>query len=56
MNNDFILIRDVRLDELEKISLLLKEAYEQYENMLPIDAWNHYLEDIMNVRSRLDES
>ncbi|MFC2032418.1 GNAT family N-acetyltransferase [Chloroflexota bacterium] len=56
LNNEFILIRDARLDELDKISLLLKEAYQQYENMLPTDAWNYYVEDIINVRSRLDES
>ena len=24
--------------------------------MLPTDAWNYYIEDFMNVRSRLDES
>lgn len=56
MNNEFILIRDAGLEELDKISLLLKEAYQQYENMLPADAWNYYAEDIMNVRGRLDES
>jgi GNAT superfamily N-acetyltransferase len=56
LNNESILIRDARLDELDKISLLLKEAYQQYESMLPADAWSYYLEDIMNVRSRLDES
>ncbi len=56
LNNEIILIRDAHLDELVKISLLLKEAYQQYENMLPTDAWNYYMEDIMNVRSRLNES
>lgn len=49
-------IRDARLEELDKISLLLKEAYQQYEDMLPSDAWDYYVKDIMNVRSRLDES
>jgi len=56
LNNEFILIRDARLEELDKISLLLKEAYQQYESILPTDAWNSYMEDIMNVRSRQDKS
>jgi GNAT superfamily N-acetyltransferase len=56
LNNELILVRDARLEELDKISLLLKEAYQQYQSMLPSDAWNYYVEDIMNVRSRFNES
>jgi len=56
LKNQFILIRDARLEELDKISLLLKEAYQQYENLLPPDAWSYYVKDIMDVRSRLDDS
>jgi ribosomal protein S18 acetylase RimI-like enzyme len=55
LNNELI-VRDARPEELDKISVLLKEAYQQYRSMLPSDAWNYYLEDIMNVRSRFDES
>jgi GNAT superfamily N-acetyltransferase len=56
LNNELILVRDARLEELDKTSLLLKEAYQQYQSMLPSDAWNYYVEDIMNVRSRFNES
>jgi GNAT superfamily N-acetyltransferase len=55
LNNELI-VRDARPEELDKISVLLKEAYQQYQSMLPSDAWNYYLEDMMNVRSRFDES
>ncbi|MBI4295256.1 MAG: GNAT family N-acetyltransferase [Chloroflexi bacterium] len=56
MDNESISIRDVRIEELDEISLLLKEAYQQYEKLLPGDTWHRYVEDITNVRSRLDES
>jgi len=56
LNNKSILIRDAHLEELNEISLVLKEAYQQYENFLPTDAWTYYVKDIMDVRSRLDES
>jgi len=51
-----IVIRDACLEELDKISLLLKEANQQYKKMLPADVWRYYLGDIMDVRSRWDES
>jgi len=56
LNNESILIRDAHHEELDKISLVIKEAYQQYENMLPTDAWSYYMKDIMDVRSRLDKS
>ncbi|OGO39706.1 MAG: hypothetical protein A2147_05860 [Chloroflexi bacterium RBG_16_57_8] len=36
--------------------MLLKDAYQQYETMVPPDAWKSYLGDIMDVRGRLAES
>lgn len=49
-------IRDIRPGELREASLLLRDAYRQYEKYLPPEAWTAYLVDIMNVRSRLPVS
>ncbi len=35
------------------MSQLLQAAYRQYEKFIPSGAWQAYLEDILNVRSRL---
>jgi ribosomal protein S18 acetylase RimI-like enzyme len=51
--NDDLHIRDARLEELDEVSKLTGDAYRQYENSLPESAWKSYLEDIMDVRSRL---
>jgi GNAT superfamily N-acetyltransferase len=51
-----LLIRNARSDELDNVSLLLKDAYQQYENIIHPEAWKSYLEDIMDVRSRLGKS
>jgi ribosomal protein S18 acetylase RimI-like enzyme len=49
-------IRNARPGEMDNVSLLLKDAYAQYETFIPREAWKRYLEDIMDVRSRLGES
>jgi len=51
-----LIIRNARLDELDEVSLLLKDAYRQYENIIRPEAWQSYLEDIVDVRSRLGKS
>lgn len=51
-----IIIRDARLDELDEVSQLLKDSYQQYAKFLPSEAWQAYLEDIMDVHSRLAEA
>ena len=56
MANRNLLIRNARPDELDDVSLLLENAYKQYENIIRPEAWKPYLQDIMDVRSRLDES
>jgi ribosomal protein S18 acetylase RimI-like enzyme len=56
LGNKSILIRNARSDELDEVSLLLKDAYQQYENFIRPEAWKSYLEDITDVRSRLGES
>ena len=35
---------------------LLRTAYQQYETFIPSGAWQSYLEDILDVRSRLAEA
>ncbi len=56
MNDRHLLLREARSDELDKVSLLTRDAYQQYENFLPLEAWKFYAEDIMDVRRRLNES
>jgi len=54
--NTNMLIRNARPDELDDVSLLLKNAYKQYETIIRPEAWKPYLEDIMDVQSRLSKS
>lgn len=46
-------IRDARPEDLDEVAQLLKEAYQQYAQSLPPERWQGYLENIMDVRSRL---
>lgn len=48
-----LVIRDARSEELNDISLLIKEAYVEYQHSLPREPWKFYLENIMDVDSRL---
>jgi ribosomal protein S18 acetylase RimI-like enzyme len=56
LRDDNIYIRDARQEELDEISQLLKESYKQYESSMPPLAWKNYLNDIMDVRGRLEEA
>jgi ribosomal protein S18 acetylase RimI-like enzyme len=47
-------IRDARPGELDEVAQVLKAAYRQYAPNLPPERWAAYLENIMDVRSRLD--
>ncbi|MFC2047100.1 GNAT family N-acetyltransferase [Chloroflexota bacterium] len=49
-------MRDAPSEELGEVSRLLRAAYQQYENFIPSAAWQSYLEDILDVRSRLAEA
>jgi GNAT superfamily N-acetyltransferase len=51
-----LLIRDARSKELNEVSLLSREAYMEYQHYFPPEHWKFYLENIMNVRSRLGVS
>lgn len=56
MENRGLIIRNARPDELDEVSLLLRDSYRQYEHFIRPEAWKLYLEDITDVKSRLDES
>ena len=51
-----ILIRDARLEELDNVARLLRSSFQQYRDSLPPGAWPYYLEDIIDVRGRWDDS
>jgi ribosomal protein S18 acetylase RimI-like enzyme len=56
LGNKSLLIRNARSDELDEESLLLRDAYRQYEFLFHPETWKSYLEDIMDVPSRLSKS
>lgn len=51
-----IIIRDARPEELDEVGQIIQKAYRQYEKNIPPPAWQYYIEDSMNVRSRLAQS
>jgi ribosomal protein S18 acetylase RimI-like enzyme len=54
--NDSLLIRNARSEELDEVSLLMRDAYMEYENSFLPEHWKSYLENIMDVRSHLSDS
>jgi GNAT superfamily N-acetyltransferase len=48
-----LVVRDAHPEELNDISLLIKEAYMEYRHSLPLEPWKFYLENMMDVGSRL---
>jgi ribosomal protein S18 acetylase RimI-like enzyme len=51
-----LLIRDARSEELDEVSLLMRDAYLEYRDSFPPERWKSYLENIMDVRGRLSVS
>ena len=51
-----VLVRDVRTDELDELARLLAEVYGAFRTHLPVDTWERYIGEIVDVRSRLGES
>ncbi|MFC1982477.1 GNAT family N-acetyltransferase [Chloroflexota bacterium] len=49
-------LRNAGSDELDRVSLLIRDANEQYRRLLPPEAWKFYVNDMMNVRARINES
>jgi GNAT superfamily N-acetyltransferase len=56
LKNQSLVIRNAHSEELDQVALLLKEAYAEYERFMPREIFQSYLEDIMDVRSRLPQS
>lgn len=46
-------IRTARRSELGEVSLLIRDAYKEYERLLSPGDWQAYVQDITDVRSRL---
>jgi hypothetical protein len=48
--------REAHSDDFDSVSLFLRHAYQRYENSLPPEAWKFYVEDMIDLRRRLNES
>ncbi len=53
---DILVIRDALPGEPDAVSRLLQAAFQQYADSIPGEAWQFYLQDILDVRGRLAES
>jgi GNAT superfamily N-acetyltransferase len=51
-----LIVRDAHPEELDKLSVLIREAYIEYQHSIPSRHWKFYLENITDVRSRLGVS
>ena len=49
-------IRNARVEELDQVALLIRDAYQEYQASFPLGVWEGYSRDIMDVRGRLDAS
>ena len=49
-------LRDARAGELDEVAGLLAEVYAVFRALLPARAWESYIGEIIDVRSRLGES
>ena len=49
-------IRDAKVEELDQVALLIRDAYLEYQATFPPEVWEGYSRDIMDVRSRLEIS
>jgi ribosomal protein S18 acetylase RimI-like enzyme len=51
-----LVVREAELDELDALASLLKHVYSEYRPHFPTHAWERYLSEILDVRSRLADS
>jgi ribosomal protein S18 acetylase RimI-like enzyme len=49
-------LRDARAEELDDVAALLGEVYAAFRDTLPAGAWERYIGEIVDVRSRLGVS
>jgi len=47
-------IRDATAEEIDRVALLIRDAYQEYQASIPVEVWEGYARDIMDVRGRLD--
>jgi ribosomal protein S18 acetylase RimI-like enzyme len=51
-----LVVREAGIHELDAIASLLEQAYSEYRPHFPADAWERYIGEIVDVRSRLKDS
>jgi len=49
-------VRDAGVEDLDQVSLLIKDAYQEYQVYFSPEDWDRYARDIIDVRSRFDTS
>ena len=49
-------VRGAGVEDLDQVSLLIRDAYQEYQANFSPEVWERYSRDIMDVRSRLDTS
>ena len=49
-------VRDAGVEDLDQVSLIIRDAYQEYQANFSPEVWERYARDIMDVRSRLDTS
>ena len=47
-------MRDAGAEEIDQVALLIRDAYQEYQASIPVEVWEGYARDIMDVRGRLD--
>ena len=55
-NEEHTQVRDAGVEDLDQVSLLIRDAYQEYQANFSPEVWERYSQDIMDVRSRLDTS
>ena len=55
-NEEHTRVRDAGVEDLDQVSLLIRDAYQEYQANFSPEVWERYSQDIMDVRSRLDTS
>jgi predicted N-acetyltransferase YhbS len=55
-NEEHTQVRDAGVEDLDQVSLLIRDAYQEYQANFSPEVWERYAQDIMDVRSRLDTS
>ncbi len=49
-------IRNARIEELDEVAQVISAAYHQYSAIIPPEQWQPYLNNLIDVRGRLDKA